>query len=78
MPKVHQEDGCDVYIFLNEHPPPHVHVYVGDGMISFWLEPVSVKEVRGKVKANERRKARRVVENNRERLLLAWAEIHGE
>lgn len=77
MPKVHEEEGCQFFVYLNEHNPPHVHIRLGDGLVVLYLdETVSVWKT-DNVKANEIRKARRVALANRAKLLQAWAKIHG-
>ncbi len=32
MPRIASLDGLVVKLYFNDHPPPHVHVYVGRGV----------------------------------------------
>lgn len=79
MPKVIEKDGCSFYINTLDHEPPHTHVTVGDGVIILFLdEEVSVRKLKGSVKAGEVRKARKVARENMEQLLQAWDQVHGK
>ena len=33
MPTVLRERGFDIMIYLNDHPPPHVHVFRAEGEV---------------------------------------------
>jgi len=76
MPKVHEEKGCKVYIYTNDHPPPHVHVQVGDGVVIIFLDEEASIRKASNVTDAEVRKARQVVKTNRDKLLAAWLSIH--
>lgn len=75
MPTVLNENGVKVVIYTHDHPPPHVHCKVGNGEVVINLEPVSIREVKG-AKANEVKKALKVVEANQDFLLSKWYEIN--
>ena len=78
VPTVLSVAGIRVTINLNDHQPPHVHCYVGDGVVLVLLEP-SVRERarRGRVTARDVRRVLSLVGDNRAELLEAWSAIHG-
>lgn len=77
MPKVHEEEGCQFFIYPNDHPPAHVHVKVGDGVVILFLDDeLLVREVKGRVKESEIRKVRRVAKANLTKLREAWDTLH--
>ena len=79
MVTVLRAEGLRVVIFVNDHPPVHVHVF-GDGEAKInltgaggmpeltWAEGMTRGEVRG---------AMRVVAEARTALLARWESIHG-
>lgn len=78
MPTVHEEAGCTIKINTNDHLPPHVHVYVGGGIVQFLLnDDISIKQS-WHVSVSDLKKARRVTLNNRGKLLKEWSKIHGK
>ena len=80
MPTVLRQDGFDVMIYVDDHPPAHVHVFKAGGQLIMNLgdkdTPPSIREVKGMAKA-EARGAVMIVEDNQEMLLIRWREIHG-
>lgn len=80
MPTVVREGGWALVIYLNDHPPPHVHARCAGGEVKVWLPPpgesVTVLRVHN-VPTHEAMRAVRLVEQHRERLLLAWEAFHG-
>jgi uncharacterized protein DUF4160 len=77
VPTVLRQEGYDIVIRSNDHEPPHVHVFEGDGEAKIDLDPVEVKQV-WNMKRQVARKARRIVIENQEYLLQQWEEIHGK
>ncbi len=76
MPVVFRERGLNFVVYVDDHPPPHVHV-IGDGVAKIDLEPaVALVHCRGLSKADVRR-ALDVVESHRPAMLEAWKRIHG-
>jgi hypothetical protein len=76
VPTVHREHGLNFVIFVDDHPPAHVHV-TGRGIAKITLEPdVRLEEARGLTKADVGR-ALDVVRSQRELMLEAWSRIHG-
>jgi hypothetical protein len=79
MPVIHREYGWSLVVYPNDHPPPHVHAWYGDGEVKVSIpppgEPVSVLRV-SKLATHHAVRAVRMVENHRELLRSAWSEIH--
>ena len=78
MPTVHRFGPYRFYFFSEEnsasHEPPHIHVRSGNGVASFWLSPVSVRDFEG-YNRREVERLRRIVVANRELLLRRWHEF---
>ncbi len=76
MPTVHRAYGLAFVIYVDDHPPPHVHV-TGRGTAKVCLEPdVTVVQARGLTKADVGR-VLDVVHEHRLDMLEAWKRIHG-
>ena len=80
VPTVLIHKGFTVRIYLNDHEPPHVHVWRSDGWVSIALPRASAR-VRA-IKAIGMRetdivRALRIVESHADALAVAWKEIHG-
>jgi len=76
MPTIHREHGLAFVIFVDDHPPPHIHV-TGRGTARIELEPVVLLvAARGLSKADIGR-VLDVVETRRPEMLEAWKRIHG-
>ena len=80
MPSVLRVDGFQVMIFFNDHPPPHVHVRKGGGMVVIVLaadgNPQTVREVHEMAQA-EIVKASLIVHAHAGLLGQKWRDIHG-
>ena len=78
MPTVHRFGPYRFYFFSEEndasHEAPHIHVRSGNGVASFWLAPVSVRDFEG-YNRREVERLRRIVVANRELLLRRWHEF---
>lgn len=78
MPTIYRIGPYRFYFFSEEnaasHEPPHVHVRSGDGVASFWLSPVRVREFQGYT-PREVERIRRIVAANRDFLLRRWHEF---
>ena len=78
MPTVHRFGPYRFYFFSEEndasHEAPHIHVRSGNGVASFWLAPVSVRDFEG-YNRREVERLRRNVVANRELLLRRWHEF---
>lgn len=80
MPTVRRQNGFEVIIYLNDHPPPHVHVFRAEGEVIIYLgdgeTPPQVRENVDMSQRDERRALRLVAEHQNE-LLVAWRRYHG-
>ncbi|MEO6015004.1 MAG: DUF4160 domain-containing protein [Devosia sp.] len=74
-----REAGLRIVIYVDDHPPPHVHV-IGDGEARIRLVGPDgrpqVMEVDG-MKVGDLRKALAAIENAQAMLLGEWSRIHG-
>ncbi|MCC6802349.1 MAG: DUF4160 domain-containing protein [Anaerolineae bacterium] len=78
MPKVHEEAGCKFFIYVNDHAPAHVHVYVGDGALQIYLDNHATVKQQWHVNVLEVKKAQRLTLANQGKLLKAWVSLHGK
>lgn len=79
MVTVHREAGLRFIIFVDDHPPPHVHV-VGDGKAKIDIAgPDGDPELvyNDGLKAGDLRKALRIVAERQAMLMERWNEHHG-
>ena len=76
MPLVLRERGFQVRIYLNDHPPAHVHVFSADGEAQITLEPVRIDKVWSMKPAHAAR-AKTLVTSHRAALLARWRDLHG-
>lgn len=76
MPTVLRAEGLRVVIYLNDHPPAHVHVLGPDWVVVINLIGTEVREV---INCGEReaRRALRVIIDHRDELTEAWGRLHG-
>jgi hypothetical protein len=76
VPAVLRVDGLRVAIYPNDHPPAHVHV-IGPG----WVVVINLigPEVRELIGCNEAeaRRVLRLIDGDRETLMVAWRRLHG-
>lgn len=79
MVTVYRAQGLRIVIFLNDHEPAHVHVFVdgeakinllgGDGAPELvWADNMKRADVR---------RAMKIVSEKRDELLKKWKEVHG-
>jgi len=77
VPTVLVIDGFRFFFFSNEGmEPPHIHVEQGDGHAKFWLLPVELV-VAHRLRQQEVRRARLLVEENQTQFLERWREYFG-
>ena len=76
MARVYDGEGFQVHIWLNGHPPAHVHVYPAEGLAIVNLLTLTIRAAYD-MKPAELRRAVAIVEANRSRFLQKWREIHG-
>jgi hypothetical protein len=76
MPTVHRDHGLKFVVYIDDHPPPHIHV-TGRGIAKVALEPaVALLHSRSLSKADIGR-ILEVVRSQRSMMLEAWNRIHG-
>lgn len=70
MTTLQRFDDCRVLMYLDDHPPPHVHVKLRDGRdCTVGLDDF---EVKGRIAGREIRAALAWIESNRAFLLNEW------
>jgi len=75
MARVYDGDGFQVHIWLNDHPPAHVHVYRAEGLAIVNLLTLTLRAAYD-MKPGDLRRAVAIVEANRSRFLQKWRDIH--
>lgn len=75
MARVYDGDGFQVQIWLNDHPPAHVHVYRAEGLAIVNLLTLTIRAAYD-MKPADLRRAVAIVEANQLRFLQKWREIH--
>lgn len=76
MPLVLCEGGFQVRIYLNDHPPAHVHVFSAGGEAQIALNPVRIERV-WSMKPAQAARAKALVAAHRAALVEKWKELHG-
>ncbi len=76
MPVILRESGFRFIIYLDDHPPPHVHVEGGGGSAKIEIEPVNLIWSR-KLKRRDVNWALDIVRRNSVEFGIAWRNIHG-
>lgn len=76
MARVWGEDGFQVHIWSNDHPPAHVHVSRAEGLVIIDLLTLRMRAAYDMKPADVRR-ACEMVEEHCDLLLAKWREIHG-
>ncbi|MEO7207762.1 MAG: DUF4160 domain-containing protein [Steroidobacteraceae bacterium] len=81
MPTILRLGNLRVLIYLNDHPPPHVHI-IGAGAeakIALGAEGERPSLITNKgLSRREVKKALAEIDGNRALLLQRWREIHGD
>lgn len=80
MVTVHRQDGFRLVIYLEDHEPPHVHVYAGGaeakiGLLAQDGRPYVIRAF--PMRAGDLRKAVQLVSEQQAMLIAKWREIHG-
>jgi len=76
VPTIFIEDGFRFMIYLDDHPPAHVHAIGAGCMMRIGLEPLQLLSSVG-AKANDVRRAMEIAARRRGELLAAWKKHHG-
>ena len=70
MATLQRFDSCRVLMYLDDHPPPHVHVKLRDGRdCTIDLESF---EIKGRVAEHEIRDALAWIKTEKTNLLIEW------
>jgi len=76
MSRIYDEDGFQVHIWPNDHPPAHVHVYRGDGLAIVNLATLEVRDAFD-MRPRDVRRSLEIAEEYRVPFLREWRRIHG-
>lgn len=80
MPTIHREGGFRFIVFVDDHEPAHVRVAFAGAMARIMIGDIDHRPVAtdpGYMRTRDVRRAVRIVEDQQERFLKAWREIHG-
>ena len=77
MPTIHRQHGLRFIIYVDDHPPPHIHVESGQGRAKILLgsEPQLLWNLG--LSLADLRRALNVVEDHMEDFMSIWASHHG-
>lgn len=78
MPTLIREQGFEVRIYTQDHPPPHVHVAKSGAIVRIDLATCQVTEIVGPISDRDAKRAELLVTEHAEFLREEWAEIHGQ
>ena len=76
MPVIVREAGFRVIIYLDDHPPAHVHVEGNDGSTKIAIEGAVLVWNRG-LNRRDVNRAVDIVSRHHNELRTAWTNIHG-
>lgn len=76
VPTVLRQNGFEIRIPTNDHRPAHVHCVRGEIEVVVEIETLRIRNTRGDVKAQDIRRASRIVGANADFLLEEWRQIH--
>jgi hypothetical protein len=79
MPTIHREAGFRFVIYVDDHPPPHVHV-LGEGRAKIVIlgpDGLPLPEWGRGIRAADRRRLIEVVSERQEQFLAEWKALHG-
>jgi hypothetical protein len=76
MATILKRDGFRVMIYPNDHDPPHVHVFKGGREAIIDIAPMGIRR-NYRMSGRNLRRALEIIEENRDILIAAWDEIHG-
>jgi hypothetical protein len=82
MPTILRFRGFNILIFVEDHPPAHVHVRGKGVTLTYWLNgpngPITYRGGMGSISPNEQRALERFLADNLEILCERWREIDGQ
>ncbi len=76
MPVILRDAGLRFIVYVDDHPPPHVHVEGNDGSAKIAIDPPRLIWSRG-LSQRDINRAVDIVEINRTEFGIAWQKIHG-
>ncbi|MGB7203009.1 MAG: DUF4160 domain-containing protein [Pyrinomonadaceae bacterium] len=76
MPTILRQDGFEFRIRLNDHDPPHVHVFLRDGEAKIEISKAEVMQV-WNMRSGDVHRAELIVKANKKHFIDAWRSIHG-
>jgi Domain of unknown function (DUF4160) len=80
MPIVHRAGNLRFVVFLDDHGPPHVHVFAAGGEAKLLLAGPDSRPALIWARGMDRRSLRRAMAEtlaHRDTLLAAWRRVHG-
>jgi hypothetical protein len=77
VPRIATIDGVRIYLYPDDHMPPHFHILCADGSEA-QVKLVDLRVLRSNIKSSDLNRALNWAEvtENRERLLLMWRELN--
>ena len=80
MPAIWREAGFRFVIYVDDHPPPHVHILANGEMKVNIVGPTGLPHQvhNNGFNVSERRKAMDIVLERQVEFLAEWEEIHGD
>lgn len=64
MPKIKEYLGLSFYIYLQDHPPPHIHVIYGEYQLKINIESGEI--ISGYLPPKQRKQACKTIAENKE------------
>lgn len=81
MATIHREDGFSFRVFLNDHPPAHVHVWKRGASVVIQLPtlhaPAIILRIDGTMKNSDVVRAVEIVQDNAGLMWEGWDRFHG-
>ena len=78
MPTILIIDGYRFYFYSNENDEPvHIHVAKAEGKAKYWLVPQLEEAYSYDFTARERKQIKRMIVENKNKLIKAWYEYFG-
>ena len=80
MPEVYRNFGFLFFFYSREHEPIHIHIEGEEGLLIYDLieDQFVLREKKGKIKANSKRKIEESLIENKQLIIDKWNEYFGE
>ena len=78
MPKILEVDGFKIYIYTDDHIPPHVHVWKGGCEAKILLAQELILKDNYGFKAKELKRILQIIDENFTLIIDKWNEIHNK